>query len=127
MTKGFTLIELLVVIFIIGILIALSVFGLQGARKSARDAQRKTDLEEIRSGLEIYKADCGVYPPDLDWGASLTGTEASCSPTGSTYITEIPVDPTPAVSSYSYNRPTLTTYTLCATLEQGSSHCVQNP
>ncbi|MCK4588676.1 prepilin-type N-terminal cleavage/methylation domain-containing protein, partial [Candidatus Woesebacteria bacterium] len=62
MKKGFTLIELLVVISIIGILLALSIFGLQGARKSARDSKRKADIELIRSGIEIYKADCNVYP-----------------------------------------------------------------
>ena len=60
--KGFTLIELLVVISIIGILIAVSIFGLSGARESARDARRKSDLELIRSGLELYRADCNAYP-----------------------------------------------------------------
>ncbi len=44
LNTGFTLIELLVVIAITAILIGLSVFGLQGARESARDAQRKADL-----------------------------------------------------------------------------------
>lgn len=122
---GFTLIELLVVISIIGILIALSVFGLQNARKSARDAQRKTDLEEIRSGLEIYKADCSGYPTALTFGGSLTGG-ASCNPQGSTYISSVPVDPVPS-QDYTYTSDGFT-YTLCATLEQGgTSWCVKNP
>lgn len=121
MKKGFTLIELLVVIFIIGILIALSVVGLQGARAGARDARRKTDLEQIRSGIEIYKADCGVYPPSLSFGSSLTGTLATCSPQGSTYISLVPQDPTPTLQGYVYKRLTNTTYALCAALEQVSS------
>ena len=72
--KAFTLIELLVVISIIGILIAISIFGLSGARESARDARRKSDLELIRSGLELYKADCNTYPGSITFGNSLIGT-----------------------------------------------------
>lgn len=122
MSKGFTLIELLVVITIIGILIGLSIFGLQGARKSARDAQRKTDLQEIRSGLEIYKADCGKYPETaaVIGGAELKGTDASCSPADSVYITAVPEDPLPT-RSYIYSKTTDTTYTLCSSLEQGGT------
>lgn len=118
---GFTLIELLVVISIIGILIGLSIVGLQAARAGARDARRKADLEQIRSSIEIYKADCGVYPASLpSAGSPLTGTLASCSPQGSTYISSMPGDPTPAQKNYAYNRLTNSTYTLCASLEQGS-------
>lgn len=124
MKKGFTLIELLVVISIIGILMALSLFGMQGARESSRDARRKSDLEMIRSGLEIYKSDCNVYAPSLSWGAALTG---SC-PTANTYIATIPKDPLDPTTVYTYSRPTTTTYTLCATLEQtGAAYCVSNP
>lgn len=110
--RGFTLIELLVVISIIAILIALSVFGIQGARQSTRDARRKADLEQIRSGLEIYKADCGSYP--LSLSTSLTG--ACPGPAVNTYISSVPVDPL-STSTYGYSG-TATTYTLCATLEQ---------
>jgi len=123
--KGFTLIELLVVISIIGILIGISLFGMQGARESSRDARRKSDLEMIRSGLEIYKSDCNVYvPAPLSWGGLLTG---SC-PTANTYIATIPKDPLDPTYVYTYARPTTTTYTLCATLEQtGLAYCVSNP
>lgn len=124
---GFTLIELLVVISIIGILIGLSIVGLQAARAGARDARRKSDLEQIRSSIEIYKADCGVYPASLPAaGTPLTGILASCSPPGSTYISAMPGDPTPASRNYAYNRLTTSTYTLCASLEQGSAGTVTN-
>lgn len=114
--KGFTLIELLVVISIIGILAGLSVFGLQGARASARDAKRKTDLEQIRSGLEIYKADCDHYPTSLSTSLLGSPPPTSCS-TSNTYISSVPKDQLDPTRLYSYSS-TGTTYTLCASLEQ---------
>jgi general secretion pathway protein G len=123
MKKGFTLIELLVVISIIGILLALSVFGLQGARLASRDAKRKSDLELIRSGLEIYKADCDTYPATLLQGGTLIGSglNTSCS-ANNTYITLVPSDPL-TTSQYSYTASSSNTkYTLCATLEQAPSN-----
>ena len=75
--KGFTLIELLVVISILGVLLALSVFGMQGARQSSRDGRRKADLEQIRSGLEMYRADCNAYPTTLVTTLKGTGTPST--------------------------------------------------
>ncbi len=123
MKKGFTLIELLVVISIIGILMAISLFGMQGARESSRDARRKADLEMIRSGLEIYKSDCNIYPASL--GSSLvgSGSPTSCSVTN-TYISSIPKDPLDPNRLYPYSRPTTTTYVLCASLENPPSPAV---
>lgn len=113
--KGFTLIELLVVISIIGVLIALSIFGLQGARQAARDARRKADIEQIRSGIEIFKADCDRYPGSLTSpliGVPSYGT--SCLATN-TYIETIPADPIPS-QNYSYTSDG-TDYAICAHLE----------
>lgn len=124
--RGFTLIELLVVISIIGILIALSLFGLIGARESARDSRRKSDLELIRSGLELYKSDCGSYPtttqfnygPWVEPGVNLTGdgSSDSCS-SSNVYITSAPEDPLWDSRGYSYRRPDAYHYSLCAALE----------
>lgn len=61
--RGFTLIELLVVISVISILIALSVFGVQGAFENARDTQRKSDLKQYIISVETYaNKNNGVYP-----------------------------------------------------------------
>ncbi len=119
--SGFTLIELLVVISIIGILIGLSVLGLQGARQSSRDATRKADLELIRSGLEIYKADCGAYPVGTSLASPLKGTSSTgtCLNTN-TYISTVPTDPQNPVRSYSYSSNG-TTYALCTSLENAPS------
>ena len=122
--RGFTLIELLVVISIIGILIALSGFGLQGARKSARDARRKADLEQMRSALELYKSDCGDYPANASFGGGATltgdGTPATC-PVTNTYIVSRPDDPV-SPQIYRYNQLTSTTYEICAALESSGGN-----
>lgn len=122
-SQGFTLIELLVVVSIIGILIGLSIFGLQGARESSRDARRKADLEQIRSGIEIYKADCDTYPvgsgnPAILFGSALMGdgSTSSCS-SSNTYISQVPADPTDPTRTYLYSSDGVT-YELCASVEQ---------
>ena len=77
--QGFTLIELLVVIAIIGVLISISVFSLSDSRKTGRDGRRKADLELIRSGVELYKADCNSYPLSLGTQLKGSGTPSGCS------------------------------------------------
>ncbi len=117
---GFTLIELLVVISIIGILIGISLFGMQGARESSRDARRKADLEMIRSGLEIYKSDCNIYPASLGTSLVGSGSPTSCA-VSNTYISAVPADPLDSARSYRYARISTATYELCASLEQGGT------
>lgn len=60
--KGFTLIELLVVIAIIAILSAIGLVALNGAREKARDAQRRSDLAQIRTALNLFYDDYSGYP-----------------------------------------------------------------
>lgn len=119
-TSGFTLIELLVVISIVGILMALSLFGISNAREAARDSKRKADLELIRSGLEIYRSDCNDYPASLGTSLSGDGTPAACATTN-TYISAVPKDPLDPNRRYPYSRPTTITYILCASLENPPS------
>ena len=59
--KGFTLIELLVVIAIIGILSGIVLVSLGGARVSARDAKRQSDVNSIGLAMELYFNDNNKY------------------------------------------------------------------
>ncbi|OGM11459.1 hypothetical protein A2Z22_00210 [Candidatus Woesebacteria bacterium RBG_16_34_12] len=122
--SAFTLIELMVVMGIISILAAMSLFALQGARESGRDAKRKGDLELIRSGIELYKADCRNYPiPGTSgdfttrFGVDLSGADGSCGVSGNsnTYISENPSDPVTGRNYYYESNGT--TYILCTALE----------
>lgn len=123
--QGFTLIELLVVISIIGILMAISIIGLAGTRESTRDARRKGDIGLIKSGLELYRADCNSYPTTANFpiaGSSLVGDDTSTTAclSENTYISEIPDDPITDSRDYAYTSDG-TTYTLCAGLENDTS------
>ena len=79
--QGFTLLELLVVMTIIGILAAIAVPALRDSPQRARESALKEDLFTMRSVIDQYHGDKGIYPPDL---ATLV-TEG--------YLRKIPIDP----------------------------------
>lgn len=60
--KGFTLVELLVVIAIIGILAGVVLVSLNGARRSARDTKRVSDMKSSQLALELYYSTNNKYP-----------------------------------------------------------------
>ena len=85
-SSGFSLIEVLVVVAILAILLVLAMFFIQRHLMRARDAQRKSDLDRIRTAFEVYYNDHRCYPDPyhlLDCGSS------SLSP----YLPIIPCDP----------------------------------
>lgn len=114
--RGFTLIEILVVATLIGLLSTVGMTGFQAVTRSGRDAVRKSDLEQIRSALEIFKSENQRYPAD----------DANCNVAVSdtlvpNYIAKYPVDSKSPTYSYCYNQTSSLTYQICAHLENGGS------
>jgi type II secretion system protein G len=123
--KGFTLVEILVVVTIVGILSSFLFSNYVGARQRARDATRKSDLQQIRAAFELYKADTGIYPP-LTTGLEGTGWNSTAcggvfQQNSVVYMRKKPCDPTsPTTRNYTYSRPTTVTYTLSTCLENAA-------
>ena len=59
---GFTLIELLVAVSIIGVIVTIGIASFATLNRQSHDAKRKSDIEQIRSALEMYRADNKFYP-----------------------------------------------------------------
>lgn len=89
--KGFTLIELLVVVAIIGLLTSIVSFALNNARSKGRDARRLTDMQQVKSGLDIYYSNGTGYAPTADWNTAQSSLgQLSCA---STPTLRVPQDP----------------------------------
>lgn len=114
--KGFTLVELLVVVAIIGILSTLLTANFIGVRQRGRDSQRKSNLRQIQSALELYRADQAGYPPTANFPAC-GGVFTNQSGT-TTYMQKVPCDPNGG--SYSYTSTDTTRYTLIGCLENSN-------
>lgn len=115
-SNGFTLVELLVVIAIIGILSTLLTANFIGVRQRGRDSQRKSNLRQIQSALELYRADQASYPATASFpacGSSFTNVSGTA-----TYMQKVPCDP--SGGSYTYSSTDNTKYTLITCLENAN-------
>ena len=104
---GFSLMEILVAVAILTVVMGLAIVSSQGSRRVARDSQRRLELEEIRSALEIYRIDEGSYPATDSLGSLVSDyvdTEAITDPVSTTY-------------RYAYLNTGSGTYRLCAYFE----------
>ncbi len=127
--RGFTLIELLVVIAIIGILSAVVLASLSTARARGRDAQRLSQMTQIRSALEGQYAALGTYPTH-------PGVEGLCNANNVTnwigsmnqlvaggYLSSVPKDPIES-SDYCYlyfnGRQTTTSNVRCNNISRAT-------
>jgi len=118
-STGFTLIELLIAIAILGILTASLLANYTISQKRARDSQRKHDLKQIQTALEMYFQDNDIYPPSLEFGAALTSDD------GIVYMQKIPQD-TKSDRKYFYTQDNPQNFKLYACLENKDDDAIDD-
>lgn len=102
----------MVAIAIIGTLASSAFFALNpgGQLAKGRDAQRKSDMEQIKNALDIYYSDYNLYPSSLSILSAVVNEQ--------TYIKKVPQDPL-STQSYCYESDG-GSYRLNAKLERSS-------
>ena len=96
--RGFTLIEILIVVIILGILAAIVVPQFSNASQDSRNTALKSQLETVRSAIDIYKMQHMDQLPDLSssWTVLMTQTNPQGGTTGSIlvgpYLPTVPVN-----------------------------------
>jgi len=78
-TQGFTLVEILIVVVILGILAAIVIPQFTQASESARASNLKSQLQTLRSQIELYQVQHNGDYPDLntDWTPMTETSDAS--------------------------------------------------
>lgn len=111
--------ELLVVISILGVLAAIGLVSFASSQARGRDAERKSDLKQIATSLELYYTDYGSYPASINgevegcpstapavcvWGAD--GSSAEFTDGKTVYFKALPKDPSAGKNYYYRAVPT---------------------
>ena len=101
--SGFTLVEILIVVIILGILAAIVVPQFTDASNEARMSSIQSDLQTVRSQIELYKAQHNDRDPWTDsvtqstdfWTQLTTQTNADGSSGGNLgpYLQQAPTNP----------------------------------
>ncbi len=104
---GFTLVEILIVVIILGILAAIVIPQFTQASGNAKDSSVVSDLQTVRSQIELYKLQHDDRTPDLDLGTGkaadifaqlMQATDATGAPTNAAvhygpYLQQRPKNP----------------------------------
>lgn len=97
--KGFTLVEILIVVVILGILAAIVIPQFSEASTEARESSVKSNLQMLRSQIELYKVQHNGSWPDATTGTtfataltSATDADGTVSATGAygPYMVSVP-------------------------------------
>ena len=99
--SGFTLVEILIVVIILGILAAIVIPQFSDASTQARESSLRSDLQTVRSQVELYSIQHNDALPGADAGTTFIEamegtTNAAGSKTGTDlgpYVLKIPVNP----------------------------------
>jgi len=140
--SGFTTLELLLVLVIIAVLGTLVFTTRSGVQQNKRNAERQTDIKELRDGLEGYFASNNRYPTlnelnDNTWRSThLKALEGEVFKDPSNGSSKFVAMPQTNVYTYSVTSASgtpcdngknpCTLYTLTATLEGGSTYTKSN-
>ena len=95
--SGFTLVEILIVVVILGILAAIVIPQFTEASTEAKTSSLMTDLQTMRSQIELYKVQHNDNPPTLiGFEAQITGQTDIYGAVGTDYgpyLQKIPTNP----------------------------------
>lgn len=80
--KGFTLVEILIVVVILGILAAIVIPQFTGASTEAKESSLVSDLQTIRSQIELFK----IQHNDILPGEILNGDGTITAATATTFV-----------------------------------------
>jgi len=98
-TKAFTLVEILIVVVILGILAAIVIPQFTRASEDAQIGNVQTQLQTIRSQIELYRVrNNGTYPDFVGslsgtWGDAAGASASARGLLGSEYMRSAPVNP----------------------------------
>ena len=120
--EGFTLVEILVVVTIISLLASIATVSYSRFIKQSRDARRKTDIEQIRAAIELYRNFNNKYPTSISSGGLIADEKT-------TYMSKVPTDPmfNSGNTYYYLSSDPFQDYTLCAYIEGSDTLASGNP